>query len=452
MSELEPRIVGTEWETAITLKRDNGLYLPAEGMELSAIIKSNLPNYVSRGEHVFAEMNEFLSNGARLYNDMNSHIEYATPEDDSFWGVVANEIAGEQIVHDMVSGYAHQNNINLKINKRVVDKRNETWGYHENYFMPRSTALPYDTRAGLLLAHLATRGLYGGAGYLDAQGKYHISQKIVSIESDTHTSTTCNKPLLNLRDEPWTGSDKRIGQRLHVTSGDATMSPWSTFLKLATTSIVLRLVEERQFAPESIIPFMSYAEAAHHFNNDSSLEVTAVMQDGKKRTMLDVQNILWEEAANFAKKRELPTEEQQAMHAWREILDDLATPDKKLATERLDWVAKGRAIARYAGKHGLAATDERLQGIDWRWDTISEDGVGIALRKTHWKPWVDSSLIHERTITAPTSTRAHVRGAFVEQIVDSDERVTVSWDRLNKNSKSILLPNPRNNDLSQLAA
>lgn len=137
---------------------------------------------------------------------------------------------------------------------------------------------------------------------------------------------------------------------------------------------------------------------------------------------------------------------------WREILDDLATPDKKLATERLDWVLKGQAIARFAGKHGLSLTDEKIQGLDWRWDTISEDGVGIALRKTRWQEWVDEALIKERITNAPTTTRAHVRAAFVGGILASDRTVRVNWDRVAKNGTPISLPDPRNNDIEQLAA
>ena len=42
--------------------------------------------------------NVFLENGARLYLDVGSHPEYATPECDSIYDVVVHDKAGERIL------------------------------------------------------------------------------------------------------------------------------------------------------------------------------------------------------------------------------------------------------------------------------------------------------------------------------------------------------------------
>ena len=44
--------------------------------------------------------NVFLQNGARLYLDVGSHPEYATPECDSLYDLVVHDKAGERIVTD----------------------------------------------------------------------------------------------------------------------------------------------------------------------------------------------------------------------------------------------------------------------------------------------------------------------------------------------------------------
>src|SRR6185312_1707033 len=46
--------------------------------------------------------NVFLPNGARLYLDVGSHPEYATPECDGIAQLVAHDRAGERILHDLV--------------------------------------------------------------------------------------------------------------------------------------------------------------------------------------------------------------------------------------------------------------------------------------------------------------------------------------------------------------
>src|SRR5881628_3701566 len=47
--------------------------------------------------------NVFLENGARLYLDVGSHPEYATPECDSITELVAHDKAGERILESLVN-------------------------------------------------------------------------------------------------------------------------------------------------------------------------------------------------------------------------------------------------------------------------------------------------------------------------------------------------------------
>ena len=46
--------------------------------------------------------NVFLENGARLYLDVGSHPEYATPECDSIKDVISHDRAGEKILLELV--------------------------------------------------------------------------------------------------------------------------------------------------------------------------------------------------------------------------------------------------------------------------------------------------------------------------------------------------------------
>ena len=47
--------------------------------------------------------NVFLENGSRLYLDVGSHPEYATPECDSIYDVVAHDKAGERILEQLLN-------------------------------------------------------------------------------------------------------------------------------------------------------------------------------------------------------------------------------------------------------------------------------------------------------------------------------------------------------------
>ena len=47
--------------------------------------------------------NVFLANGARLYLDVGSHPEYATPECDSIYDLVVHDKAGERILEQLLA-------------------------------------------------------------------------------------------------------------------------------------------------------------------------------------------------------------------------------------------------------------------------------------------------------------------------------------------------------------
>ena len=50
--------------------------------------------------------NVFLENGARLYLDVGSHPEYATPECDSLYDLVAHDRAGERVLEGLLHSAA----------------------------------------------------------------------------------------------------------------------------------------------------------------------------------------------------------------------------------------------------------------------------------------------------------------------------------------------------------
>jgi proteasome accessory factor A len=86
--------------------------------------------------------NVFLENGARLYLDVGSHPEYATPECDSPEQVVAHDKAGERILEDLVAAAEqrlHEEGIagQISLFKNNTDSAGNSYGCHENYLVAR---------------------------------------------------------------------------------------------------------------------------------------------------------------------------------------------------------------------------------------------------------------------------------------------------------------------------
>jgi proteasome accessory factor A len=90
--------------------------------------------------------NVFLENGARLYLDVGSHPEYATPECDSLLDLVTHDKAGERILESLLgSAEARLREEGIKgdiyLFKNNTDSAGNSYGCHENYLTSRADDL-----------------------------------------------------------------------------------------------------------------------------------------------------------------------------------------------------------------------------------------------------------------------------------------------------------------------
>ena len=192
--------------------------------------------------------NVFLQNGARLYLDVGSHPEYATPECDSIHDVVVHDKAGERILEQLLTSAENRLadegiNGDIYLFKNNTDSAGNSYGCHENYLTGRNQELAHYTNT--LIPFLVTRQIYAGAGKVlqTARGAmFCISQRAEHIWEGTSSATTRSRPIINTRDEPHADAERY--RRLHVIVGDSNMSEYATFLKIGTTAILLRMLEE----------------------------------------------------------------------------------------------------------------------------------------------------------------------------------------------------------------
>src|SRR5947199_9768127 len=104
-------------------------------------------------------------------------------------------------------------------------------------------------------AVVVTRQIVTGAGKVGSESPrdegrhvhYQLSQRTDFFEAEVGLETTLKRPIINTRDEPHADPEKY--RRLHVIVGDANMCEVATFLKVGTTSLILKLVED-EFLPD----------------------------------------------------------------------------------------------------------------------------------------------------------------------------------------------------------
>jgi proteasome accessory factor A len=263
-----PRVLGTETEFGIATKDPEA----ADPVSNSLLLINNYPALPSarilwdyenenplldlRGFEVEGErerpgpeynklLNKLLANGGRLYVD-GAHPEYSTPECTNARDIVKFEKDGERIM-DLCRQLSNRSKDEEKffIYKNNTDGKGNSYGYHENYLMPR--ALSFDRIMRPLIPFLVTRQIYAGAGKVGAENRmppiaYQLSQRSDFFESLIDLNTMVKRPIINTRDEPHADPSKY--RRLHVIIGDANMSEFSTYLKVGAAAIVLSMIAD----------------------------------------------------------------------------------------------------------------------------------------------------------------------------------------------------------------
>src|SRR5436190_5965628 len=131
--EMERRIFGLENEYGVTCTlRGQRRLSPDE------VARYLFRRVVSWGR----SSNVFLENGARLYLDVGSHPEYATPECDSIQDLVVHDKAWERIVESLLASREQGLRRAALLGpgarfKTSTDSARKSYGCHENYLTSR---------------------------------------------------------------------------------------------------------------------------------------------------------------------------------------------------------------------------------------------------------------------------------------------------------------------------
>ena len=384
--------------------------------------------------------NVFLANGARLYLDVGSHPEYATPECDSVRQLVVHDKAGERILEQLLTS-AEQRlgdegvHGDVYLFKNNTDSAGNSYGCHENYCTSRRD--DFSSYTEVLIPFLVSRQIYAGAGKVlqTARGaRYCVSQRAEHIWEGVSSATTRSRPIINTRDEPHADAERY--RRLHVIVGDSNMSEYTNFLKVGACSLMLRMLEEPQVVLRDMTlenPIRAIREISH----DMTCTQRVRLANGREVSALDIQSEYLNRALRFAEHHDLTDEEQLALDMWEYTLSHLEDDPLKLDRE-LDWVIKYKLIEAYRERHDLALSDARVALVDLQYHDVNrERGVFYRMQR---KGMVDRIVTDEEISHAvehpPQTTRARLRGEFIKRAKERKRDYTVDWVHLKLNDQA----------------
>jgi len=375
--------------------------------------------------------NVILPNGARYYVD-HAHPEYSTPECAGPRALVVHDKAGELVLErslEAVEALMPQGE-RITVYKNNTDGKGNSYGTHENYLVDRRTQFTRIVRD--LTPFFVTRQIFTGAGKIGSESArgseqrvaYQLTQRADFFEAEVGLETTLKRPIINTRDEPH--ADPERYRRLHCIVGDANMCEVATFLKVGTTALVLKMIEDE------LLPDLSLenpVQSLHHVSWDPTCRQTVKLLDGRRVRPLELQWEYLDHAKKYVKENDATPENVEVVQRWESVLAGIEDDPLSLHRE-LDWVAKYRLLTAYRERDGLDWRDPRLAMIALQYHDIRRSkGLYYRLAASgRVDRMTTDQEIRDAVDMPPEDTRAYFRGRCIAKYPEAI--AAASWDSI----------------------
>ncbi|TWE12776.1 Pup--protein ligase [Rudaeicoccus suwonensis] len=438
---MERRIFGIENEYGVTCTFDGQRRLTPD-----EVARYLFRKVVSWGR----SSNVFLGNGSRLYLDVGSHPEYATPECDDVREAVIHDKAGERVIEGLVEDAQSRladEGIEGKIFvfKNNTDSAGNSYGCHENFLIGR--AGEFQKVSDILIPFLVSRQITCGAGKIALLGHkptYCVSQRADHIWEGVSSATTRSRPIINTRDEPHADAERY--RRLHVIVGDSNMSETTTMLKLGSAHLVLRMIEEgvsmRDLSLEN--PIRAIREISHDITGRNPVRLA----NGRELSALQLQTEYFDKASQFVDQKGLTDDlTKRIMDLWGRTLTAVDTGNLGIVDTEIDWVIKHKLLDQYGARHDLPLDHPRMLQLDLTYHDINRRrGLFYLLQRRGQAARVCSDVeVFQSKTYPPQTTRAKLRGDFIRAAQAHRRDFTVDWVHLKLNDqaqRTVLVKDP----------
>lgn len=400
----------------------------------------------------------FLLNGGRLYVDaVGSHEEYATPECVTWTDVVAYDRAGRVILQALLDELDLDSDVAFYANS-VDHFGGHTFGCHENYLVDIS-ASAFRGSLALLMPFLVTRQIFAGVGRvgghrlnrsdfrrnimtigehdvdtmwvadfygveIDNSVDYQLSQRADHIVNTVSSRVRFNRAIINpKRDSYYDYSDLH---RLHILYGEPNMSEYAMWLKIATTCMVLDLLDMK--AVPTDVRIEDPLAALKEVSRDASYKWPLRRSNNRSISAIDLQRIYLGAAQTHLKGKDEQTD--WALREWEDVLNGLERDPMQLG-DRLDWVAKRQMLEEYMVSEGVDWGDDVLHSLDMEYHNINPRNslyYGLQEMGAMQRVCTDEQ-IENATHTPPQNTRAKGRADVISQLIKRRwGRYLIDWD------------------------
>lgn len=475
---MKKRIYGLETEYGVAFILGNGIWLCGD---------IDIQPFFTHLSWLGTDKLHFLANGSRLYVDMSAHPEYCTAECLSLRDLVAHDKAGEKMLdkisneytkHEVGRIHLFKNNVQHFEGPEHDNGTPVTFGCHENFLIAQS--LTESALETVLVPFLVVRQIVTGSGWVanrnfqDQNIKYAISQRSKFIGQKTGAITHGSSPrailcTARLAGEPHADSQKY--KRLHLLVGDSNMSELSTFLKMASTSILLEMMEENYHFMVRVASLMPQdpVNALHLVSQDLTCKKPVIeLADGRNFSAIDLFLAYIELMEEYERTQGLDQELSNALKILIDILqrfekreidqETLMEINSQGLDEELDWLIKKSILEDSLKRFGCAwdnftekmmcsegrevSAYDQIRAKDKKYHDISKEGLyneyvastdlsvnEMRAMQIRTPRIVERAEIEYMEENPPQNTRAKIRGDFIRFLVAENliGRFYIDW-------------------------
>jgi hypothetical protein len=289
-----------------------------------------------------------------------------------------------------------------------------------------------------LLPFLISRPVIVGAGMIDNDGHFHLSDKAPAMNCLMgYGGLLADRPIFSMGHffktvyadawlRPWEyGQLFQARHRLQIALGDSNCAEVAEYLRIGTTLLVIDAIEAGHL-PKAV-KIRRPLRALRAICADPTLTFRIPLSGSGSCTAIELQRSYLEACRSFLHEHENPPNEAwQVLRLWEETLDALENDPSDLVGS-LDWVTKQFVLE----KAGHGASWETRKKIDLRYHELSPEGYFQRLRSTGiGERILDAAEVEYALRNPPSGTPATVRGRYIREFAGGDEPILANWRRI----------------------
>jgi proteasome accessory factor A len=207
------------------------------------------------------------------------------------------------------------------------------------------------------------------------------------------------------------------------------MSEYTNFVKIATATVVLQMIEDGFINKDFTLRHP--VKAIKDISYDVTCKRKLRLENGREYSPIEIQKEYCDMARRYIEQYPVSDQLRSGVDEWEYVLDCLER-DPDLLDTKVDWVIKRKLLRQYIARHNISWHDPRVFMIDLQYHDIRRDRGFFYLleRKGVVDRLYTDPEIEKAKTEPPQDTRARMRGDFIKLARQHNIQYDLDWSNI----------------------